>query len=593
MTTCKLYGNKLLLTAARQLFVLLLLVIAVHGQEQEKKSLAILRTEDDGDPPVEPTNLNFLTVRLREIAGNILQNRYDIMTEQTIVNKLGKDNARSVCKEAASCLAKVGQSIEADYIGQARLGRFGGNLAITVQLYNSASGFEASPSITGTAKDIDGLLAVLNEKAPGMFRKMPGVSSGKASAPSFAGVAGVQTAGGYEFDGGKSYLVNLSTEPAGAIMSFDGVPASSCPKTPCKAELREGSIRIIAALDQYETADTTVSIKQNNQSINIRLKANFGVLEIKPAYLDGIGGNEQWSLAINGKAASSWENRFSPGKYNVELGHRCYEALSFEAGINKDSREVFDMSKHIALKKGGLVLSAERDGEPVSEPVFVNGKQVGETPFSGAVPLCAKIEIGKDRETVDVKLKHNDKVTHTVKSIGGVSGGYLTDSRDGKRYKVVTIGNQMWMAENLNYNASGSKCYDNKSANCDKYGRLYDWNAAKSACLKGWHLPSKAEWDALMVAVGGEKTAGEFLKTTSGWNQNGNGQDKYGFAALPGGVGDSDGNFFYVGIGCCLWSSSENNANGTYDLNMTYNVKRAIIGTGKKNELESVRCLKD
>jgi hypothetical protein len=416
MTTCKFYGNRLLFTAARQLFVLLLLVIAVHGQEREKKSLAILRTEDDGDPPVEPTNLNFLTVRLREIAGNILQNRYDIMTEQTIVNKLGKDNARSVCKEAASCLAKVGQSIEADYIGQARLGRFGGNLAITVQLYNSASGFEASPSITGTAKDIDGLLAVLNEKAPGMFRKMPGVSGGKASSPSFEGIGGVQTAGGgYEFDGGKSYLVNLSTEPAGAIMSFDGVPSASCAKTPCKAELGEGSVRIIAALEQYETADTTVSIKQNNQSINIRLKANFGILEIKPAYLDGIGKDVPWNLTINDKPYSLGEIKFSPNKYSVRLSHECYENIAFEAGINRDKREVFDMPKHIALKKGGLVLNAERDGEPVSEPVFVNGKQVGETPFSGSVPVCAKIKIGAGKEDVNVKIKHNESVKYTHK----------------------------------------------------------------------------------------------------------------------------------------------------------------------------------
>ena len=59
------------------------------------------------------------------------------------------------------------------------------------------------------------------------------------------------------------------------------------------------------------------------------------------------------------------------------------------------------MANYIKLKKGGLVLRAERDGEPV----FVNGKQVGGTPFSGSVPLCAKVEIGDGKEVVDVKLK--------------------------------------------------------------------------------------------------------------------------------------------------------------------------------------------
>ena len=573
------------------LFILLFLALAAYGQQI---SVAVLPS--DG-ATLSNDELEVLTDKMREAALKVLPtNAFVLLKQDVVVKRLG--GAEKYIKECSesSCIVDLGKKAQVDYVSQASVGKLGNKIRLKVELYSvRTEGLVGM--LNGDAENIDGLLAIVEKKVSvEVFSKIPGAFGGsKASSPSVAGgISDLQVKGvDYKFEGEKRYLANISSDPEGAGLSFNGVPDTRCKTTPCNVELGEGNVRIIAALEQYDMADTTVSIKKNNQSIRIHMKANFGVLEIKPAYSDGIGKDERWNLTINGKAASSWENRFSPGKYNVELGHRCYEALSFEAGINKDSREVFDMSKHIALKKGGLVLSAERDGEPVSEPVFVNGKQVGETPFSGAVPLCAKIEIGKDRETVDVKLKHNDKVTHTVKSIGGVSGGYLTDSRDGKRYKVVTIGNQMWMAENLNYNASGSKCYDNKSANCDKYGRLYDWNAAKSACLKGWHLPSKAEWDALMVAVGGEKTAGEFLKTTSGWNQNGNGQDKYGFAALPGGVGDSDGNFFYVGIGCCLWSSSENNANGTYDLNMTYNVKRAIIGTGKKNELESVRCLKD
>jgi hypothetical protein len=172
---------------------------------------------------------------------------------------------------------------------------------------------------------------------------------------------------------------------------------------------------MIANLEQYEIADTTISIKQNNQSINIRLKANFGVLEIKPAYSDGIGKNERWSLAINGKTYYSLKNRLDPGRYNVELNHECYEALSFEAGINRDKREVFNMASHIKLKMGGLALRAEQDGEPVSEPVFVNGEQVDETPFSGSVPICADIEVGNSREKVNVELKHNDNVAYTHK----------------------------------------------------------------------------------------------------------------------------------------------------------------------------------
>jgi len=179
----KFYWNKLLL--------ILLLALAAYGQEeeqkqedeQEQKRLAILRTVDDGDPPVELTDLNYLTVRLREIAGNVLQNHYGIMTEQSIIDKLGKDNAVKACKETEGCLAQLGRRINADYIGQARLGRFGGNLTISVELYNSASGLQASPAISGQAENVSGLLAILNEKAPGMFGKMPDIIYEPAPVP--------------------------------------------------------------------------------------------------------------------------------------------------------------------------------------------------------------------------------------------------------------------------------------------------------------------------------------------------------------------------------------------------------------------------
>jgi len=160
---------------AKMFFILLLFAFAAYGQEEIKR-LAILRTVDDGEPSVEVTDLLYLTVRLREIAGNVLQKNYGIMTEQSIIDKLGgRDIAVKVCKETEGCLAQLGRKINADYIGQARLGRFGSNLTISVELYNSGSGLQASPGLTGQAENISGLLDVLNKKAPEMFGKMPGI----------------------------------------------------------------------------------------------------------------------------------------------------------------------------------------------------------------------------------------------------------------------------------------------------------------------------------------------------------------------------------------------------------------------------------
>jgi len=120
----------------------------------------------------------------------------------------------------------------------------------------------------------------------------------------------------------------------------------------------------------------------------------------------------------------------------------------------------------------------------------------------------------------------------------------------GKTYRTVKIGTQIWMAENLNYagpNGDIGRYYDNDPANGEKYGRLYTWNEAMEVCPPGWHLPSAREWLTLADFAGGEKIAGMKLKAKSGWNEKGNGTDDYGFSALPGGRGFSDGSFSCAG----------------------------------------------
>jgi len=180
---------------------------------------------------------------------------------------------------------------------------------------------------------------------------------------------------------------------------------------------------------------------------------------------------------------------------------------------------------------------------------------------------------------------------------GGTATPYDTtsfvDSRDGKRYKAVKIGTQRWMAENLNYNASGSLCAGNSSANCATYGRLYNLEAAKTACPVGWHLPNDEEWTVLKDYVGGGSTAGSKLKSTSGWYNNGNGTDKYGFSALPGGFWDqSSSNFVNVGHSGIWWSATERSDSYASNQTMHYGIDPMAIFTGIDNtNLLSVRCV--
>jgi len=131
---------------------------------------------------------------------------------------------------------------------------------------------------------------------------------------------------------------------------------------------------------------------------------------------------------------------------------------------------------------------------------------------------------------------------------------FFTDPRDGRTYKTVKIGKQVWMAENLAFDYKGSYCYDNKLENAKKYGRLYNWETAMKVAPPGWHLPSDEEWKELTEYLGGKDKAGEKLKAANAWNDDST--NEVGFSALPGGYRSTDGSFYYVGDNGFWWSSS-------------------------------------
>ena len=189
-------------------------------------------------------------------------------------------------------------------------------------------------------------------------------------------------------------------------------------------------------------------------------------------------------------------------------------------------------------------------------------------------------------ETASVTPQSSDSET-------SVSTGTMTDSRDGQIYKTVTIGTQTWMAQNLNYETANSYCYKDSASNCTKYGRLYTWAAATNACPSGWHLPTKAEFETLFTAVGGQSTACKVLKSTSGWNSRGNGSDAFAFSALPAGSRNNYGNYYGEGNDADFWSSTEYNSFNAYYMYLDYLNDAAYLNDLSKNYGFSVRCLKD
>lgn len=208
-----------------------------------------------------------------------------------------------------------------------------------------------------------------------------------------------------------------------------------------------------------------------------------------------------------------------------------------------------------------------------------------------------------------------------------ISYGEITDSRDGQVYKTVKIGEQTWMAQNLNFETSNSYCYENDLANCVLYGRLYTWSEAMDSagafsnigkgcgfgktctpmepvagiCPDGWHLPSSSEWETLFDFTG--TNTRDKLKSLLGWTEesgtSANGTDDYGFSAVPGGYRngseDAYGMYFSKGSHANFWTATE--SDGKYAIMMYLSEYHeepylAAYGNDGKKFAFSVRCVK-
>ena len=139
----------------------------------------------------------------------------------------------------------------------------------------------------------------------------------------------------------------------------------------------------------------------------------------------------------------------------------------------------------------------------------------------------------------------------------------LTDSRDDKTYKIIKIGDQTWMAENLNYDA-GSDCwiYENDPTNETRYGKLYNWYSACEVCPDGWHLPSDEEWKELEMYLGMTQEEADNTGcrgTYEGWDLYGGGTNSGGFSVKYGGYSNYDWIPHYEEIGeaAYFWTSSK------------------------------------
>jgi len=268
----------------------------------------------------------------------------------------------------------------------------------------------------------------------------------------------------------------------------------------------------------------------------------------------------RWVLEEGGRAPSGF-----PGNMELLKDGSCIVDGKSRAWKTESGRFYFMGDKAVAYdyKMAGSTLTLKND----------DGKEVS------YLTLATAKKNEAEKEAAEMKVK--------------TGAGTLTDSRNGKTYKTVKIGGKTWMAENISFQTGKSWCYGGLAANCAKYGRMYDWNTAKTVCPTGWHLPSNQEWAALVTTAGGVGVAARKLKAAGGWFSNGNGTDEFGFAALPGGNRRNDGKYYGVGNDGSWWSATESEGDLAFYRGIFYASEKVYEFNYDGGYGFSVRCVQD
>lgn len=378
------------------LFTLLLLPVVSLA-----KYVAVLETISDKEL-LTLQERQYLTDILRGQAVRALpaEQNWTIMTRENINVMLPPGKSIEDCE--GSCLAETGKNIAADFVAQARITKFGNSLAISAELYETA-GNKLVASFAGRGESVDDLEKIIKEQAVPFFKKI--------RSDSWSGGSGFGDFGSndsFSFAATQKFIVEIVTTPKGAIPTVDGKAIPKCTSTPCKVQLEAGEHRIVVSKDRYVDMDTLVNVVSNNQKIQVVMIANIGVVELSPTMSDAWKAKFSTQVSIDGESAKLGKNKVLPGVHAVRIEHPCYDPLEFKVAVQKGQTETFSGSLNVGI--GGIELEVEKDGEPQSVPVFVDGTEVGATPYSGEVPVCAEITVGEDRQKVPVELKWHEVV---------------------------------------------------------------------------------------------------------------------------------------------------------------------------------------
>ena len=304
---------------------------------------------------------------------------------------------------------------------------------------------------------------------------------------------------------------------------------------------------------------------------------------------DALIGRYEYRLMDNGKDAL------------VAVYDLNNKKVAFITTTKDNSVAYFDMEILDANQKEVKVFEKEFD----SGQLYKKGIEwIVQNGYLGSLPAKVNLTLPVPARQIEVPARQID-----------IDYGYGTaDAR------AVTVGTQEWLGKNLNVDrfANGDRIpeartalewkqagdnkqpawcyYNNDPANGRTYGKLYNWYAVhdpRGLAPSGWHVPSDEEWTQIINYLGGDGTAGLALKNTSGWENNGNGNNSSGIAGLPGGYRSTLGSFTNLGENGTWWSSSENDTLNAWTRYLYYNFVKAFRNNINKSGGFSVRCLRD
>jgi uncharacterized protein (TIGR02145 family) len=279
---------------------------------------------------------------------------------------------------------------------------------------------------------------------------------------------------------------------------------------------------------------------------------------------------------------------------NEPLDKFSLVSVSGNNQAGKINTQLIDLIEVQVLDEEGNIRSNVEISFNILEGDGVLSKQTVLSNDHGVANILWTLGAATTSQTIEVSIQNSLTTPITIHSIA-YSTGTLVDARDGKTYPTISIGNQTWMAKNLDYAVPNAFSYQGLCSGTN-YGRLYGWttlmngNTSRGICPQGWHVPSDTEWNTLEIALGMNTTDtsffsippiatfppdtaifitpiargnhGRLLKSINGWDSN-YGTNTSGFNAYPSGYYEEDllwASAMHLGCGntTLFWTATKN-----------------------------------